>query len=161
MLTESYETLANRAYEKWDNGSFKGLSYEEFVKTLPEVEKAAVLLERLIYQVCNGGFSLWIGNGYCVSITELIELVKQMKEPASTSVLLMLMQIEPYIQKNSKKGEGMENYVIPELINNEHPFWCTLHNYDLQFYAFKDCLTQEVETFMGKQMHFNSRNNAN
>jgi hypothetical protein len=56
------EELMERAYEKWQDD--KEMSYFEFLLSLEPVERSAVILGNLYYQVCNGGFVQWKDNGY-------------------------------------------------------------------------------------------------
>lgn len=150
--TTTWRTLAAGANDKWYTGSLKGKRYTEFVKALPKVEKEAVVLEDLYCQVENGGFWQWVVNGYCVSIAEVIQVLKQIRQPASNKLLLTLVQIEPYLQKNKEKGSCFEDYVVPEVTNEEHPFWDKLDQFSDQFHAFSDAWKQEVETYLAAML---------
>lgn len=146
--TTTWRTLAATANDKWYNGSLKGKRYTEFVKALPRAEKEAVVLEDLLCQVANGGFWQWVVNGYCVSIAEVEEALKQIKKPASIKLLLMLVQIEPYLLKNKEKGGFFEDYVVANIIDQEHPFWDKLERFSYQFHCFSDVWQQEVEAYL-------------
>lgn len=148
----AWHNLTSRAYEKWDKGSLKGLRYTEFLRALPDAEKAAVLLDSLVGQVLNGGFLQWIVNGYCCAIADVIAVVKQVEQPASRQVLLMLVQIEPYIQKDREKGENFEQLVIPVVQNLAHPFWDKLDRFSYLFAVFDKQIKQEVATFLTGQI---------
>ena len=63
----------------------------------------------------------------------------------------MLVQVEPYIQQNKEKGDCFEKYVVPEIINDEHPFWDKLDKFSDQFHAISDIWQQEVEMYLAAQ----------
>lgn len=54
-----HQSLMDSAYDKWETGS-----YHEFLMRLDFLERSAVVLGNLNYQVENGGFSQWMFNGY-------------------------------------------------------------------------------------------------
>ncbi len=107
----AWQALAAQANDKWYNGSLKGKRYTEFIKALPKAESEAVVLEDLLCSVANGGFWQWIINGYCVSIADVTQVLKLIRQPASIKLLLMLVQVEPYLQKNAEKGDSFEKLV--------------------------------------------------
>lgn len=141
-----------RAEEKQDNGSLKGKWYREFIAALPKPEKEAVLLGHFTFQVLNGGFWQYMVNGYCVAIVELIEVVKQINDPDAQIILLMLVQIQPYVLKDAQQEEGFENAVIPAIHNEYHPFWDKLEFFSQQFFRFDQRWKQTVEAFLASQL---------
>ena len=148
----AWQALAAQANDKWYNGSLKGKRYTEFIKALPKAESEAVVLEDLLCSVANGGFWQWIINGYCVTIADVIEVLKLIRQPASIKLLLMLVQMEPYLQKNSKKGDGFEKYVAANIVNENHPFWDKLDRFSYQFHELRDIWEQEVEAYLASQI---------
>jgi hypothetical protein len=54
-----FQGLMDAAYTTFGNKS-----YDDFMFDLPVNQRMAVLLGNLNYQVENGGFRQWIGNGY-------------------------------------------------------------------------------------------------
>ena len=148
----TWQTLAEQANDKWYNGNLKGKRYSEFIKALPKAEKDAVVLEDLLAQVANGGFWQWIINGYCVSIADVIEVLKLIRKPASIKLLLLLVQVQPYLQKNAEKGDGFEKYVAANITDAEHPFWDRLDKFSYQFHDLRDVWEQEVEAYLAAQV---------
>ena len=148
----AWQTLANQANNRWNNGSLKGKRYSEFIKALPKAEKDAVVLEDLLAQVANGGFWQWIINGYCVSIADVIEVLKLIRQPASNKLLLMLVQVQPYLQNNAEKGDGFEKLVASNITDENHPFWNRLDRFSYQFHDLRDTWEQEVEAYLAAQV---------
>lgn len=150
--TTAWRTLAAQANNKWYNGTLKGKRYTEFIKALPKAEKEAIVLEDLLAQVVNGGFWQWIINGYCVSIAEVTQVLKQIRKPASIKLLLMLVQVEAYLQKNTEKGDDFEKLVAANVTDAEHPFWDRLDKFSYQFHELRDDWEQEVEAYLASQI---------
>ncbi|PSB28365.1 DMP19 family protein [Chlorogloea sp. CCALA 695] len=148
----TWQTLAEQANDKWYNGSLKNKRYTKFIKALPKIEKEAVLLKDLLCLLTSGGFWQWIVNGYCVSIAEVIEVLKQIRKPASIKLLLMLVQIEPYLQKNREKGDGFEKLVVAAIVDENNPFWDRLDRFSYQFHEFREVWEQEVEAYLATQI---------
>ena len=72
-----HQTLMNEAFSKWqsDMKSYKGL--QEFIKSLPEIERDAVVLGALNYQVEDGGWLEWYENGYGVGIDYVYDAIRR------------------------------------------------------------------------------------
>lgn len=56
------QEIMDRAYDLW--GANQSWSYSEFVDNIDPFSRRVVLLCNLNYQVENGGFTQWMGNGY-------------------------------------------------------------------------------------------------
>jgi hypothetical protein len=71
----TWQALINNSYDKWANN--KKMSYVEFLDSLEDVARKAIELKNLNYQVENGGFEQWFGNGYVESDMDgVIETLK-------------------------------------------------------------------------------------
>ena len=86
-----HDTLMNTAYSKYP----KNVSHFEFLLSLTPIERTAVVLGNLNYQVENGGFSQWSFNGYKKSTIQFIEIIykniDKNKYPELTKALHMAM----------------------------------------------------------------------
>lgn len=70
-----HQKLMDEAYNTWQ----KGLSYDEFIDTLDNKHKLAVLTGNLNYQVENGGFLQWHNSLYSPKAYELLNLLSLYK----------------------------------------------------------------------------------
>ena len=71
---DHWQELMNESYVRFQKGGdLHKLGGDKFVRALDPVHKFAVMCGNLNYQVENGGFLQWIGNGYCLVINDLIE----------------------------------------------------------------------------------------
>lgn len=67
------QKIMDTAYARWNSGDLQNLNYKEFVDALSLREKIVVVFGNLNYQVYNGGFAQWQGNGYDVVAPVLVE----------------------------------------------------------------------------------------
>lgn len=60
-----FQDIMNKAYDRWQKGGdLEGKSSEEFVNALDEKAAMVVRLGNMNYQVGNGGWDQWYGNGF-------------------------------------------------------------------------------------------------
>lgn len=70
----------DEVYDKWQELEQQGTRIdrlEVIEKYFTPKHKVAVQLGNMNYQVCNGGWSQWHGNGYSEDLEDIIELVKK------------------------------------------------------------------------------------
>jgi hypothetical protein len=102
-----HQELMDVAYEKFD----EKFSYEQWYKVLTEIEKKAVVLGNLNYQVENGGFYQWVDNGYVADIHFLIEVLEEMYTDNSKKIIELLNDIKPYVIPNVKNTGCFGKYL--------------------------------------------------
>ena len=121
-----------KSYKKFEKN--KSWSLDEFYFNLEPLEKRAVALGNLNYQVGNGGFTQWIDNNYAsVSISALrfimSEVDKLKKFPELKKALILADEVE-HIETSS----GSEFSKNAEL-------------YDKSFYSLKN-LEKEMNAYL-------------
>ena len=105
--TMSHQELMDSAYSKW-NDEMKGISQEDFYYALPTIERKAVVLGNFNYQVCNGGFCQWAGNGYMsLHIAELKRILGCMNTETSKKVLKLVESFEYCFDEDEEDEEEM------------------------------------------------------
>lgn len=124
MHEDYHQHLMNVAYARWQkDGDLEGKSTSEFHAVLPEDQRKAVLLGNLNYQVGNGGFSQWVGNGCACDCSEVMEILEEMGTELALKVHSMLERIRPYLECDGAESSGCcGNYWEQE--EEEHEDMC-------------------------------------
>lgn len=81
-----HQRLMNEAYDRWNSPPLQGKSYQDFLMKLTPIHRDAVVLGNLNYQVENGGFSQWLGNGYGETMGFLRSAVDKMMTQTAKEV---------------------------------------------------------------------------
>lgn len=95
-----YQKLVNEAYDIWSKN--KDWSYEEFVDSLDEKHKAAVLVATFDSQVDEGGFYLWDENEneYFKKVDDLLAVLEEfVKDTESEVGIEVLNLIDTYVEE--------------------------------------------------------------
>ena len=71
----SIQTKMNSAYQKWQENP--DWSQARFLDSLTMVQRRAVVLGNLNYQVNNGGFLQWLDNGYAETAGPVLHLIAE------------------------------------------------------------------------------------
>lgn len=122
----------DRAYDRWQKAHW---SQENFWAQLSPREKVAVYVGNLNNQVCNGGFSQWVFNGYSDCSEELL-------------------QILPLLGDTSREVARLIGDVLDE--ENQHLWsddddgddWDYSKDYDRLFYSINEKMLEECEMFV-------------
>lgn len=77
------QAIMTRAYEKYGDN----MSYMDFLASLTELERKAVVIGNLNYQVENGGFMQWDDNGYSKGKVFLFDTLQAIGTETSKKVL--------------------------------------------------------------------------
>jgi len=125
--TGIHQKLMDTAYSKYGN-----LSTEEWYKILTESEKEAVVLGNFNYQVCNGGVSQWIFNGYCLDIEFLISVLKKIGTENCLEIVKFLKKVLPKIDLSAKRSGCMGNYLK---LKNSSGNWKINGEFENVFYS--------------------------
>lgn len=88
-----FQSLMDKAYARWrKGGDLEGKGDAEFVAALPEDQELAVRVGNMNYQVENGGWAQWYGNGYGKRDEEwLMDFFDAHKEYAAFSWMARLL----------------------------------------------------------------------
>jgi hypothetical protein len=90
----NHQELMNKAYANWKTN--EKMNSQEFFESLSELEKTAVALGNLNYQVGNGGFMQWEENGYKanhLSFLKCLELTIKFSEYPQLVAALNLIKL--------------------------------------------------------------------
>lgn len=91
----NWQSHMDAAYSRWRAAS--DTSYADMLGACSPVERAAVLLGNLNYQVNNGGFMQWVDNGYALYIEEVMGLLKRIGTPNAALILAQLEGLKPHL----------------------------------------------------------------
>lgn len=131
-MTDVHQGLMDKAYDRW-NGEWKGCGYDEFVNRLDHIERLAVLTGNFNYQVENGGFSQWFGNGYGKHVDTIISLLNQYKHlPGISRVIDLVCQ--------AHTRYGGDEYVSDDFDD--------LDDLDTAYYAINETFMASMESIL-------------
>lgn len=96
------------AYEKWQSEIGETWSYYDFLMNLSPVERRCVIMGNLNYQVTNGGFAQWVGNGYFSPKTQdlISDAFLYFKSPVVDRVSLIVIAIENILEDEYEYVRG-------------------------------------------------------
>lgn len=134
--------LRDDAYTRWQSANAaaeRGVSKDEFWKTLSAQERRAIFAGDLNYQVCNGGFAQWIDNGYGVDETfaYLIGLCAELRTVATGRVKELLHAVNAaratYEESENENDEGWS------------AFFAATEDLSTAFYEVNEAFVHDVE----------------
>jgi len=142
---------ANDALDKWEellekayNNRPQNESYEDFLDSLPTVERHAVLLGTMDGQVKNGGWKQWVGNGYATQLQMVLRVLKQMGTDSAQKVVGMLRKLAPYIDSEMENRGTFHRYWK----NGDGPDEDFLSALDDEYYALDEAFEKEVIAYL-------------
>jgi hypothetical protein len=100
------QDLMDAAYDRWTEGDLKGTSRYEFLSLLDDTTRFAVVLGNLNYQVENGGWCQWVGNGYCVSYPFVLEALEALGTPIAKKVTAMVETVGLSLEQDVLDGDS-------------------------------------------------------
>jgi len=114
-MTDTHQKLMNEAYDRWQKeGDLGGLNYNEFISRLDKPHRNAVLLGNLNYQVQNGGFRQWVGNGYATEAHQILDLLKKIGTETALKVSNMIEQLMPFLEEGLTSRGFCGSYWVEE-----------------------------------------------
>lgn len=126
------QKLVTKAYkETVTPEEIKKLDKVEFWSLLPLRIRVAVYLGNLNYQVRNGGFDQWVGNGYVVCSDELIPVLQKLPKIGPE-----IAAIVTHVAQKSKKGRKSSHSMYKKL------------DLDLLYYERETELLREIESLL-------------
>lgn len=104
---DTHQTLMDEAYKGWESDT----TYMDFLASLPAGHRYAVLLGNMNYQVENGGWSQWIGNGYAEAGDQLLDVLSMMRRtcPLATEVASMVRKAVD-VAERAQGGDPWNEY---------------------------------------------------
>lgn len=115
---------------------------------LSDIEKKAVVLGKLNYQVENGGFYQWVDNGYVSSIEYLLLVLKEMDTETSKKVAELLENIRPFVISGVKNTGCFGKYLT---LDHEDVMDNIEFNYlDDEYYNINEKFMEDCEEFLIK-----------
>ncbi len=90
MAEESvWQGIVNGVHDRWQLGD---MSYDEIIGTCTQLERDAMVLAKLNYQVVNGNFEQFVGNYYHTQIWPTIKALRRVREFRMTRELKLLIK---------------------------------------------------------------------
>lgn len=92
-----HQKLMDESYDWWR--SQEGMRQHQFIDKLSEqfteFHKIAVILGNLNYQVCNGGFAQYDGNGYSSNLDDVLSFLEEHKnyDPSFEEVMHICTEV--------------------------------------------------------------------
>lgn len=138
--TDLIQAVMTRAYDRWDR--VPGTNMQAFWDDLDADERIAVFAGNLNYQVCNGGFAQYLGNGYATP--ETIGFVRRLcaRMPSNhpvNEVAAVLAEFEELLDRLGWKepdlDEGLDEF----------------DSLDGRFYAVNDAWLDCVGRYLGRR----------
>lgn len=157
----SWEALLKIAYDRWEDNDKKESklwNYEDMLHNCSPIEREAVLIGNLDSQVNNGGFELWVDNGYATQLDSLVRILKSIGGKTVQLVIEMIQKLEPFILRNVDNRGFAGGYWVDEDNDQEHTSEGYLDDYktegmeladtlDSSYYEISDKFSEEVETY--------------
>ncbi len=162
-----WQGLMDKSYDRWQNGDLKDKSKKDFLDALDSQQTQATLLGNLNYQVGNGGFSQWVGNGYALSFDHLWKVMELIPGDAANKVRGMLKEMEPFILKDKdwtkdrgfgwnywREDESRDRYDSydedeeEEYEEETHEGYEMAKSLDDKYYAINRQFMDEIEAFL-------------
>lgn len=132
------QKLMTLAYEKWVSPKdINGMSHHQFMMNLAPAERRAVVIGNLNYQVENGGFDQWHGNGYSKDLLFLEDALETINTETSKEVLSIVKSVMSALKSEEFHG-GDFSYNLDECDN--------------KYYVIKDKFLNDVESFFSAHM---------
>jgi transcription antitermination factor NusG len=111
----TWQDHMNEAYDLWKDSENKDIAtYEDMVTKTSRLHQIAVLLGTLNYQVCNGGFSQWVENGYAIQINHVIDALTEVGTPLALQVIEMISPLILYVDVTAENKGMIGNYWLDE-----------------------------------------------
>lgn len=142
-----WQSLMDDAYDRWKDENDQTITnYEEMLEKVPRLNKIAVLLGNLNYQVENGGWEQWVDNGYAIRYPEVLDALGEINTSLSNKVSSMIEELAPYIDESAKNRGFFGDYWIDE--GYEYEEVCDeVEQYDEdtdEIYYEEECWDEEV-----------------
>lgn len=158
---EVWEGLMDQAYSKWEKENW---SKAEFIQEhCSDLERKAVLLGNLNYQVENGGFGQWVDNGYGIFWEDTVEVLRQVGTENAMKTINLINRFSQYINEDPDGYEWItevetncepyydeenDEWLEDETEEEENPGWDIACEISSEYYKFNQSLMDEIEEFL-------------
>lgn len=143
-MTNAHQELMNSAYDNWKQN--EKMDYNQFVATLDQSKRLAVLTGNLNYQVENGGFYQWHDNGYSSEAGQLLTLLSfYTKVPVISEVCELVEKVLTLINEHGEP-ERDEWGNIEE--DSQLHYYLDADRLDSKFYEINDDFMKEIEKIL-------------
>lgn len=156
-----WQGLMDRAYSKLEKENW---SKAEFIREhCSDLERKAVLLGNLNYQVENGGFGQWVDNRYGIFWEDTIEVLRQIGTENAMKTINLINRFSQYINKNPDECEWLteiktnsviyydeesDEWLEDEIEEEINPGWDIACEISSEYYKFNQFLMDEIEIFL-------------
>lgn len=151
-VSEDYiQKIMNIAYAEWQKPENKRWDFASFVANLTRLEAAAVTIGKLHQQVCNGGFTQWLENGYSKEnagetlVAELTYMAQEGSEVAQKVLEWVKEALEHWenYEKTTRYGGNSNSWEY---------FYADMSALDDRYYALvtEETWFPEVEAYLRK-----------
>lgn len=136
MTEDLHQKLMNEAYDRFK----PGMSLQDFWDQLDAKERVAVFLGNLNYQVENGGFSQWHGNGYATeeSVGVILRTCLRMNTEAAHKVHELVSTAYRLHKNNEGKWDENEDFITHA------------DELDQEYYGINEQFIKDVESYLEK-----------
>ena len=124
-----FQNLTDKAYAVWQKTK---AGFTEVLMDLDRNERNALVLDKLIGQVQNGGFSQWIDNGYATEVD--FTFLKHALQAVGTDTAMTVLRMAERAVKLAAEREGEEEII-------------ELDELDTKFYELDDQLILDIEAY--------------
>lgn len=146
---EHWQSLMDRAYDKWQTTENRSWDYRRFLLNLDTVERKAVILGNFHYQVCNGGLQQWVDNGYASSAgVDLLSLLDEIGTETAKKVSEIVKKVLEHVDLTAA-STGWGDYWLEGWDGEEEPeHILEVQALDTPYYDLSDVFTEEVERYL-------------
>lgn len=96
QVIDLWQKYMNEALARYrDENDLGKVSYEDFLDAIDANQREAVLLGNFNYQVLNGGFEGWVGNGYGLEAKEVVSILEKIPGDTIDTVINLIEQVIP------------------------------------------------------------------
>lgn len=159
MTEDLIQELMNEAYDQWQNNEdWTMQDFRDYIsKNMSREHLISVQVGNLNYQVENGGFFQWHGNGYSIDLENLISYCEEIGTEACVKVKTLLECIQDTIDYFRTEAEE----AIQLLTRNSFDDYAevlrdclwdqmteNLNRYDQKYYNINNDFLSDVTTYL-------------
>ncbi len=145
------QPIMEAAYTKWPTHG----RYSDFLFEIGGVEKYVVLIGNLNYQVCNGGFTQWVDNGYGRHWQDVLRVLEKVGTDTAKRVAMLVEKVGKQLRYNSRGVLDFSNTTSRSFYSDDdgdsEDEWPDFSAEDDAFYAINDQLLIDMAAFVQSQ----------
>ncbi len=148
MNHPTIEKLADEACEIWRSDD--KMSRQALLVKLDEAHTTAYLFACFDGQVCNGGFSQWVCNGYALHARETSMILGFIGTDNAKKAKTMVDKLSRHLDFNAKNEGCFGDYWLNS--DYEEQIEIEMSEYDDEYYTFNEALRDEVEEHLARKV---------